>query len=83
MSCDAYSECLSMIGDWRGQTLEQVLDHTRFGTPLIIESTAGEIIFDRTWPWYANPPAVVGVKHMPRPVLSVSGDSVRVRIQVL
>ena len=66
MSCDAYFEALVLVGDFRGQTLEQVLGRVRFGIPLVIKSKAGETVFDREWPFFANPPVVVGREHMPQ-----------------
>lgn len=83
MSYDAYFEDLVRVGDFRGQTLEQVLGRVRFGIPLVIKSKAGETIFDRAWPFFANPPVVVGAEHMPRLVVRVTANNDRILIEVL
>lgn len=83
MSCDKYFEALIAVGDFRGQTLEQVLGRVWFGTPLVIKGKSGEVIFDRTWPYYANPPAVVGRDHMGRLVLRVTANNERMLIEVI
>lgn len=83
MSYDAYFEDLIHVGDFRGQTLEQVLGRVRFGIPLVIKSKAGDTVFDRAWPYFANPPAVVGSEHMPRLVTKVTANNDRMLIEVL
>lgn len=83
MSCDKYFEALIAVGDFRGQTLEQVLGRVWFGTTLVIKSKSGETIFDRTWPYYANPPVVVGREHMPRLVTRVTANNERMLIEVI
>lgn len=83
MSYDAYFASLIQVGDFRGQTLEEVLGRVTFGIPLVIQTRAGETIFNRAWPFFANPPAVVGVEHMPRLVTRVTANKDRMLIEVI